>query len=195
MANVSAAHLIGESLTYYLTHSYPKSLSDQFKCEFKQMIPGELPDKTPATSTAGLILYRVSWNEHLRQARSPSTKARMPLALNLHYLLTIWGKSVEEEHILFTWTLLQLHLVPVMDRSLLRGNGGWRATDQVEWIPENFTQEQMARIWDKWNVPFRLSAGYMARVVQIEPSIEQYEYLPVVARRDIYRGPLEEAER
>lgn len=196
MANVTALHLVGESLAFFLRSSYPKILSDQFKAEFKQFTTGDLLDKTPATSTVALILYRVSWNEHLRQSRpNASGNRRASLALDLHYLISIWGKSPQEEQILFAWTLLQLHMRPVMDRTLLRGDGGWNATDQVEWIPEDMPHEQMARIWDKLLSTYRLSAGYTARILQIEPTLEEEEFLPVVARQDVYRGPLEEVAR
>lgn len=195
MANVRALHLVGESLTFFLKNSYPKSLSDDVKAEFKQFTTGAVPDKTPATSTVALVLYRVGWNEHLRQRRAASSGARVPLALDLHYLVSIWGTSPQEEQILFAWTLLQLHTFPVMDRTVLRGDGGWTATDQIEWIPEDMTHEQMARIWDKLNSPYRLSAAYSARILQIEPTVEFEEFAPVVARKDIYRGPLQESER
>jgi hypothetical protein len=196
MAHVEALNQVGESLLFYLKNSYPKSLSESFKFDFTQVTTGDVFDKTPATSTLALILHRVSWNEHLRQRRaSASSNQRGPLALDLHYLVSIWAKSPQEEQTVFAWALLQLHMRPLMDSSLLRGDVGWTREDQIEWIPEDLPEEQMIRIWDKLNSPYRLSAAYTARVLCLDPTITEEEYLPVVARQDTYRGPLEASER
>jgi hypothetical protein len=107
----------------------------------------------------------------------------------------MWGKTPQDEQTVFTWALLKLYERPLMDRSMLRGEAGWTQSDQIEWVPEDLPQDQMVRIWDKLNSPYRLSAAYRARVLQIEPFSDTAEFLPVVAREDTYRGPLEESER
>ncbi len=83
----------------------------------------------------------------------------------------------------------------MLDGSRLRGDAGWTAADRIELVPQDLSQEDMARIWDRLASPYRLSAAYTARVLQMEPLETYEEFLPAVARRLVYRGPLEAAEK
>jgi len=187
VANLKALHLAGESLAEFLRRSYdktgPKALAD---ASFKQFGTGDLPKEFSGTPTIGLVLYRVGWNEHLR-TRAPGAGRRTDsVSLDLYYLITAWGTTALAEQIPFAWTLLQLHQYPVLDRSVLRGDGGWSAEDRIEVTPQNLPHEEMARIWDKLASPYRLSAAYVARVLHMEPMKAYEEYAPVVARKAEY---------
>jgi selenocysteine lyase/cysteine desulfurase len=47
-----------------------------------------------ANNTVSLYLYRVTVNEHLRNAgRLSSSDGEMPLAINLHYMVTVWADN------------------------------------------------------------------------------------------------------
>jgi hypothetical protein len=196
VANLKALHLAGESLVFFLKNSYqksgPKALVD---ADFVQFGTGNIPDKTPAMPTIGLSLYRVGWNEHLRPNAPAAGRKRGLLSLDLYYLVTAWGATAQEEQIPFAWTLLQLHQHPVLDRSLLRGDAGWAATDRLELVPQDLNHEEMVRIWDSFVPNYRLSAAYAARVLQLEPLISYEEFVPVVAKKITYREPLAEVER
>ena len=196
MANLKALHFAGESLVFFLTHAYQKNgPKDIVDAKFTQFGTGNIPEKAPGTPTIGLSLYRVGWNEHLRQNLPGSGKKRGLLSLDLYYLLTAWGATAQEEQIPFAWTLLQLHRHPILDRSMLRGDAGWAATDQLELVPQDLSHEEMVRIWDSFVPNYRLSAAYVARVLQLEPTTGYEEFGPVVARKTTYREPLREEER
>ena len=196
MANLKALHLAGESLVFFLKNSYQKSgPRDLVAADFVQFGTGNIPDKTPATPTIGISLYRTGWNEHLRPNSPSAGRKRGLLSLDLYYLVTAWGANALDEQIPFAWTLLQLHQYPVLDRSLLRGDAGWSATDRLELTPQDLNHEEMVRIWDSFVPNYRLSAAYVARVLQLEPLTPFAEYAPVVARKTTYREALTEAER
>jgi hypothetical protein len=60
----------------------------------------------------------------------------------------------------------------------------------VQLIPEELSTSDMMRIWDTLQPKYRLSLGYVARVVRIDPA-EIPEQPPVVATRFNYAVPAE----
>ena len=188
MANVKAVHFVGESIMDFLEFSYPEDMRTTFKCAFKQTSTGALAAADDENTTLTLLLYRVQMNEHQRQARgSGFNQRKSPLALDLHYLLTAWSSKPSDEHVTLTWAMRQLQLFPVLDKSMLRGTASWKDTDRIEIIPAELSHEQMARIWDKLRPTYRLSVGYVARMVLIEED-ETPDALPVIAERFSYEA-------
>lgn len=124
----------------------------------------------PATTTVSLYLYRVSVNEHLRNARPQAGADRSrPLPINLHYLLTVWASSSATEQTLLAWAMRHLHSFPVLDRSLLNDEGAWASDEVIHIAPEELTNEDMLRLWDTLEPRYRLSYTYVARVININP--------------------------
>ena len=85
--------------------------------------------------------------------------------------------------------MLQLHTTPLLDATILSGDEArWSTEDMVQLIPEELSNEDMMRIWDSLEQDYRLSLGYVARVVRIEPE-EPAEQSPVIATRFNYAVP------
>ena len=57
-------------------------------------------------------------------------------------------------------------------------------------LPTDLTTEDLTRIWDAANRPYRLSYGFIARVVRLGK--EAGEYQPVVAARLTFTDDLHE---
>ena len=113
-----------------------------------------------------------------------------PLSVALHYLFTFWSNSAENECVVLAWTMLQLHSTPLLDATILSGQEArWSTEDVVQLIPEELSNEDMMRIWDSLEPAYRLSLGYVARVVRIEPE-EAAEQAPVIATRFSYAVPV-----
>ncbi|MBP1467344.1 DUF4255 domain-containing protein [Candidatus Chloroploca sp. M-50] len=187
MANVLAIHSVGYSLIGYLRQAYRNSsLRDQHPCAFRLISSGELADptsiQTDSTATLTLYLYRVTMNEHRRNAPRSSDSARrpLPLSLNLHYLLTVWAESAMAEHNIVAWAMSQFAQEATFGRTQLSAEAGWQPDDLIQVIPEELTIESLMRIWDALEPTYRLSSGYIARVVRIDPD-EEEEHRPVVA--------------
>jgi hypothetical protein len=184
MAGLNAIHSVGSSIILYLQNSYPEPLRTDHPCEFSLVSSGELLDTEDFGTRLSLFLYRVTVNEHLRHAtRRDNPPDRLSsLPLDLHYLMTVWADSALAEQTILAWALRQLYLHPVLDVSFLSPEGGWNAGDTIQVVPGELTIEEMMRIWDAIEPPYRLSFPYVARIVQIDGAPVP-DSRPVVATR------------
>jgi hypothetical protein len=198
MANIAAIRSVGISLAAYLTNAYretafPDGVTKP-ECTFSLTTIGGVRAQDvhlSETSVQVLIfLYRASMNHHLRNAgrlAEPGMRP-VPLSVDLHYLVSFWAQSGENEQLVLAWTMRQLHGTPVLDGSILGREAGWAAEDFIQLIPEEITTEEMMRIWDTLEPNYRLSVSYIARVVRIDPD-EISDHPPVVATRVHYAVP------
>ena len=70
----------------------------------------------------------------------------------------------------------------MLDASALSPEGGWSRDEVIQIVPAELSTEDVMRIWDALEPPYRLSASYVARLVRVDPD-EDGEFRPVVARR------------
>ena len=186
MANVFGIHSVGNSIVTFLRNTYPQDLAGRQMpdCEFALVSSGELEGNQEKTTRVTLYLYRVTLNEHARQARpstSPQDKAAS-LGLDLHYLLTAWGSTTEDEHVTLAWTMRQLHLYPILDASSLSPEADWAGDEVVQIIPAELSTEDIMRIWDALDPAYHISVSYIARLVRLDPDSPQEERRVVASR-------------
>ncbi len=199
MANIAAIRSVGTSLAAYLDRSYrtaefPADVSKP-PCTFSVVSSGRIQDEDdPGDGAANvlLFLYHVSVDPHLRNSGWLSAPGSIApsVSLSLHYLFTFWSNSAEIEHLVLAWTMLELQTTSLLDATVLSGEAHWRAEESVQVVPEELKSEEMMRIWDTLRPDYRLSVGYVARVVRIEKEAEP-EGPPVVASRFNYAVPAE----
>jgi hypothetical protein len=184
MANLLAIHSVGASLVTYLRNSYPDDLRQAHPCQFRLLSSGELEETGVADTALTLLLYRVTMNEHLRNTgRGPDlSNGFTPLALDLHYLLTVWANGALAEQTILAWAMRQLYHHSVLDISSLSAEADWRPGDIVQVIPTDLTNDDIMRIWEALEPRYRLSVPYVARVVRIDPD-DGPEFNRVVATR------------
>jgi uncharacterized protein DUF4255 len=184
VANVLAVHSVGASLATYLRNSYPSDLRVQHPCDFRLVSSSDLVGTPEFGTTLSLYLFRVTQNEHLRNIprRNDPLDGAAPLAVDLHYLMTVWADSALAEHTILAWAMRQLHALPVLDVSSLSPEAGWTPADFVQVIPAELSHEELMRIWEALDPPYRLSVSYIARVVRIDLDTAPAS-LPVVATR------------
>jgi hypothetical protein len=184
MANISAIHSVGASLVTYLRNAYPAALSTTLPCGFRLISSGELARDDDLDTALTLFLHRVTINEHLRTRgrlqEHPEEKA--PLAVDLHYLMSVWAGSALAEQTILGWAMRELHLHPVLDSAALSPEANWNQSDVVQIIPAELSNEDIMRIWDAITPSFRISVSYIARVVRIDPDTLP-DARPVVASR------------
>jgi len=186
MANIQAIHSVGNSIVTYLRNTYPAEVAGQAMpdCDFALLSSGELAGTLEDTTRLTLYLYRVTVNEHLRQQRPDrmSSEQQAPLGLDLHFLLTAWASNAQDELLPLTWAMRQLYQHPLLDASALSPEAAWGPDEVIQIIPSELSTEDMMRIWDALDPPYRLSVSYIARLVRLDPdSIMQAA--PVVATR------------
>jgi hypothetical protein len=185
MANYEAVLSVGESLIGYLKNALPADLRTETSCDFRLVSSKELADPELDVGTAvTLYLHRVTIDPYLRNCRGRAGDGgtQTPVALNLHYLLTVWASKPKHEQLLLGWVIRELYQHESLSQSDLTPSGGWGPDDVIQVIPGELSNEDMMRIWDALDPPYHLSLSYVARVVRIDAAV-QVEGLPVVARR------------
>lgn len=194
LANHLAIHALSASLRDFLHQSHERAAATDGlpACRFEVVSSAWLAGTGNfEDTTLSLYLYRISTNHHLRNLRQgPPTG---PLGLDLHYLLTVWGKegdTAQTEQTLLGWVLRELHYHPWLDASVLRATGQWAADETVALLPADLSVEDLVRLWDAVNRPYRLSCGLLARVVRLAKPAAEFE--PVVAARLTFTDNLEE---
>lgn len=165
-----------------------------------------------------LFLYRVTPNTGWRNmglpSRSSDTADRLsnpPLALDLRYLLTAYGRNDLDAEILLGYGMQILHETPVLTRDAIRTSlaptspvtgtilppafqalSAADLADQVEQIkitPETLDGEESSRLWSSLQTSLRPSTGYLVSVVLIESRKPTRTSLPVRGF-NIYAAPL-----
>lgn len=190
MANVRAIHSVGSSIVTFLRNAYPQELdgTPMPACTFDLVSGGQMAGEQEESTRITLYLYRVTVNEHTRQSRPPGSASASPpsLGLDLHYLLTAWAANPLDEQVPLAWTMRQLHMMPVLDRSNLSPDAGWGRDETVQVLPADLATEDLMRIWDALDPAYRLSAAYIARVVRLDRDRDDEEHRPVVAIRESF---------
>jgi hypothetical protein len=185
MADYPAIYSVGNSIAQYLQNAYPQSLSKNFPCQFKLVSSTEIAteEQTALDQMVSIFLHRITVNENFRAATVLKDQAaKTPVVfLDLHFLLTYWGTSAQAEQTILGWTVQQLQSSPILDNSILTSEGGWDASETVQLILADLSLEDILRIWDALGPKYRLSVGYLARVVRIDRAITAAG--PVVATR------------
>lgn len=191
MANHRAIYAVGSSLATFLQNSYPADLRTSHPCTFKLVSSGELAgtDEQSFDKMVSIYLHRITVNEHFRHAtRSQEPGGRRPvIGVDLHYLLTYWGRSAEDEQLIMAWTMRQLQMNSILDSSiLLPASADWAADETIQLVASNLSIEDIMRVWDALAPKYRLSIAYTARTVRLE--IESEPEGPAVATRVLYQN-------
>lgn len=190
MANLRAIYAVGSSLASFLQNSYPAELSATHPCQFKLVSSGEMsgPDEQSFDKMLSIYLHRITVNEHYRNATKPQEpNGKKPvIGVDLHYLLTYWGRSAEDEQLVMAWTMRQLQMNPILDRSLLSSSADWAPDETIQLTASNLSIEDIMRVWDAMAPKYRLSIAYTARTVRLE--VDSQTAGPVVTTRMIYEG-------
>jgi hypothetical protein len=169
-----------------------------------------VPPSGGETSQINLFLYLVTpnpgWRNELLPSRDASGRQRLanaPLALDLHYLLSVYSGGDFHAEILLGYAMQLLHEMPVLMRETirtalnpapdvsaslppaLRALADSGLEDQIELIkltPQFLNTEEMSKLWTAMQSHFRPAAAYVASVVLIEAQQPARSPLPVLSR-------------
>jgi Pvc16 N-terminal domain/IPT/TIG domain len=155
-----------------------------------------------------IFLYHVASNTGWSNTELPSRDTQgnritnSPLALDLYYLLSAYGKSDFDGEILLGYAMQMLHETPVLPRAAIRTALGGvppvssnllpigplaasDLADQIEQIkisPQLMNIEEVWKLWTALQAPYRPTAAYRVSTVLIQSSKPAKTPLPVSSR-------------
>lgn len=165
-----------------------------------------VPDRARATSDTAnqlnLFLYQVTPNAAWRNLDVPSRvrpgeTGFPPLAINLYYLVTAYGRDNDQSqpfsHELLGRAMSILHDHPVLGgdeiAAALPGNDLYAQIERIRFTLQPLGVEEIYRLWTGFQTPYRTSVSYEATVVLIDSSRATSAPLPVLTRgRPAYFG-------
>lgn len=184
MAQITAIHALISGLAQHLSRAYQLRPLVGTTCKFEPLGISAMKQLDGTDTKCTILLYRTTQNEHLRNrpaAHLPYGKA-VPLTINLHLLVTIWADGPLKEQGLLGWVMRELHLRPVIDRSLLGDSAIFAPGDLMSLTPEELSLDDMSKLWQVLVPPYRPSLTYIARNLTLDLDVEP-DHGPVVASR------------
>ena len=180
--------------------------------EVTALPPGKARAGTKTPNQVNLFLYHIQPNSSLRSMDLPRTvrpgeSSIPPLALNLHYLITAYGKGDEDRlaHRLLgrgMRLLSDFPLVGVSDLFDPTEISGLLSASGIDLQPEHvrITQLPMAiddlsKLWTMFQTDYRISAAYQVSVVLIDSQRPVRSALPVLRRGAADKGAAVSATR
>ncbi|MBD2520629.1 DUF4255 domain-containing protein [Nostoc sp. FACHB-973] len=164
-------------------------------------------DNATNPSQLNLFLYHVTSNQGWRNVGLPSRDSsgerlsNPPLALDLHYLLTAYGKQDFHSEILLGYAMQLLHETPILTREAIRQtfqnkiqvngvanlpilqtlstSGLDEQIEQIKITPQYLTTEEISKLWSSFQTHYRPTVAYQVSVVLIESRKSTKSALPV----------------
>jgi hypothetical protein len=160
---------------------------DQMETEVPVILaPPDVPVSGGTGARVNLFLYRVTEDAQLKNqeilgAGNPADYGQPPLSLDLHYLITAYGSTDEDDvdaQRILGDAMRVLHDHGMITEKLLRKKGDKAdqpvldpsLRDQFEKIKvylDPISLEDLTKIWTALTKPYRLSAAYSVGLVQI----------------------------
>lgn len=172
------------------------------------------PDRARGNNNANqlnLFLYQTvlnaAWrNADMPQQVNPGENGNPPLALNLYYLMTAYGRDNDAaqpfSHHLLGQAMSILHDHPLLGRdeikqatdASLKANGLDLQIERVRITPQPMSLEEISKLWTGFQTQYRLSAAYEVAVVLIDSKRPSRAALPVLMRGANDVGPVAHAD-
>lgn len=163
--------------------------------------PPDLARKGISKTQLNLFLFQVvinaAWrNQDMPGQVRPGETAPPALALNLHYLITSWGRGDSDSealsHRVLAAAMSTLHDHPLLDRdditNALPDNDLATQVERVRLTPLPQSVEELSKLWTAFQTSYRVSAAYEATVVLIDSQGTARAPLPVLRRGAQDRG-------
>jgi hypothetical protein len=163
----------------------------------------------PLNAGVSLFLYRVFVNGTHRlpagRLGPGGSQAAHQLPLDLHFLLSFWGREASLQHRVAGWAMRIIEDHPLLPSGLLNrvAPDVFRPEETVEISPSELSTEDLLRLWENLaQNEYHLSVPYQARAVwleQVEPAAGEGEAgeeaggRPLVQERRFRHGVLEGA--
>ena len=177
MATFRAIAAVSNAVVRLLASQYQPADFNNTQLEFKVYLASDFV-KSPMTAGVSVFLYRVYTNNSFRtpggRPLPDGMRQRSQLPLDLHMLLTAWGKDATLQHTITGWMMRILEDTPSFPPGLLNQwtAGVFRPDETVELTTTDLSTEELFRIWEVIGVSaYQISVPYVARVIKIESSV------------------------
>jgi Pvc16 N-terminal domain len=201
MSNTLAIAATTAALRNVLLAQMPDLDSDLSDLEVTTQ-PPDLARKGITKAQLNLFLYQTvvngAWRnmDMPRQVRPGETGAP-PLPLNLHYLITAYGRGDSDNeavsHRVLGGAMSVLHDHPVLSRqeiaAALAGNDAGEQFEMLKITPLPLGVEEISKLWMVFQTQYRISAAYEVTVLLIDSRTPVRAALPVLKRGQQDRGP------
>jgi hypothetical protein len=170
VASSQSVAAVGSSIERLLTRAFEADAQSTGRTAVARLVRtedfGRAAQPTPLVS---LFLYRMEINRttraHWASVASLDGRARLPL--ELHFLITAWADSPQQEYALMGRVLQCLEETPILTGPLL-ATDGWEPNDAVQLIVDDMSTDTVMRIFDSLQSNYKLSVPYIARVIRID---------------------------
>jgi hypothetical protein len=179
MASPNAIAATGQAILALIAAGVPRDEFPSAKFELYQAQNFQ----TPMDEGISLYLYRVTPSGEIRNyppRTAPDGRRYRPLLpVNLHYILSAWGREALKQQRLMGWAMRTLEDTPVLPAGILNQGGPeadtFRPNETVDLVMESISIYDMGAIWDVAKPNVQPSIGYVARMVGIESQLEMVE--------------------
>ncbi|MFC4761999.1 DUF4255 domain-containing protein [Dyella koreensis] len=205
MSNVLAIAAATRTLRNVLLSRMPLLDTDLSDLEVT-LQPPDLARKGISKAQLNLFLYQVVYNAGWRNMDMPGRvrpgeTAQPALALNLHYLITAWGRGDSDNdavsHRVLAAAMSTLHDRPLLDgddiRNALPNNDLADQIERVRLTPLPQSVDELSKLWTAFQTNYRVSSAYEATVVLIDNQSPSRASLPVLRRGAQDRGVISTA--
>ena len=160
-----------------------KTLSEILKLQQNPLGSFDVSLNSPADETIepnrlkiNLYLFRIEENPFARnrdwQAVGSDVLHRAPLSLNLFYVATPYATLQEDGHRMLGQAMRILYDNAIIEPPLMSGSLEQTA-EPLKVDLCSFNLEELTRVWNAFNIAYRLSVCYQVRIVFIDSAIER----------------------
>lgn len=127
--------------------------------------------------TINLYLFRIEENVFAKNQEFRALGAERvqfpPLAVNLFYVVTPYAKEQKDGYRVLGEAMRIMHINSILQRPFLRGLSLEHSAEELKIDLCSFGLEELTRVWNAFNKPYRLSVIYQTRVILIDSQVER----------------------
>jgi hypothetical protein len=187
MATFQAIAVTGNTIRNLLAEAWPR---DVFPGAQFRLCQGATLISPPFTDLGvSIYLYRVTYNLTRRnlppRRRLNGERFKPSVPLDLHFLVTAWARTPEQQWALLAWAVRSIEDTPVLPAGLLNQNAGSDAEgmpqnvfgedESVELVAETLSLQDMVSVWEIAKPNQQPSVSFIARSVLIDSLVEMPE--------------------
>ncbi|MCA9932359.1 MAG: DUF4255 domain-containing protein [Anaerolineales bacterium] len=145
--------------------------------------------KDPMGEGVSLFLYRILPNTILRTPPGRlvnGQRQRIQLPVDLHFMLTAWGKDASMQTQIMAWVMRVMADYPILPFGLLEATTTvpvFHPNEIVEISPADVSTEELLQLWENLTPNnYHLSVPYVARNIRLESELLEEVGKPVQTR-------------
>ncbi len=167
--------------------------------------PDKARENGEGSNQINVFLYQTLPNSALRNQDipnrvKPGETGKLPLALNLYYLITAYGQDYDDilSHRLLGTAMRVLHdraiLKPEDIKAALAQSNLHQQIERIRITPQSLSLDDVSKLWTTFQTQYRISAAYEVSVILIDSSLPVKAPLPVLTRGSEDKGIIAQAD-